>query len=237
MPVVSFVSPKGGAGKSTAALLLATELAQKGALVRVIDADPLGWISDWASKPDKPERLSLVQKPTEENIIDLIEEAQRAAQFVIIDLEGTANMLVAFAISQSDLVVIPTQPSHMDGKGAAQAIKLIRQQEKAMRRKIPYSVLFTRAKAAIRTRTQGVIENQLSSADIPVFFTQLLEREAYRLIFSYGGTLKQLPSNTYKLDDAIKNARAFTGEVISRIKDFEQQTKDMSTEDQIEEMA
>ena len=113
MPVVSFVSPKGGAGKSTAALLLATELAQKGALVRVIDADPLGWISDWESKPDKPERLSLVQKPTEENIIDLIEEAQRAAQFVIIDLEGTANMLVAFAISQSDLVVIPTQPSHM----------------------------------------------------------------------------------------------------------------------------
>ncbi|WP_299082570.1 ParA family protein [uncultured Paraglaciecola sp.] len=217
MPVISFVSPKGGAGKSTAALLLATELAQKGARVSVIDADPLGWISDWGSKPDKPRNLEILPKPTEETVIDQIEAAQQRSQFVIVDLEGTANMLVAFAISQSDLVVIPTQPSHMDGRGAAQAIKLIKQQEKAMRRSIPYAVLFTRAKAAIRTRSQGNIEAQLKNAEIPVFQTQLLEREAYRSIFSFGGTLKQLPANTYKLDDAIKNARAFVGEVISLV--------------------
>lgn len=218
MPVISFVSPKGGAGKSTSALLLATELAQKGAGVTVIDADPLGWISDWATKPDKPESLTVMGRPSEEDIIDQIEAAQRQSQFVIVDLEGTANMLVAFAISQSDLVVIPTQPSHMDGKGAAQAIKLIKQQEKAMRRNIPFAVLFTRVKAAIRTRTQSDLEKQLHTADIPVFQTQLLEREAYRLLFSYGGALEKLPNNTYKLNDAVVNARAFAGEVIVLIK-------------------
>ena len=31
MPVISFVSPKGGVGKTTTALLLATELAEQGA--------------------------------------------------------------------------------------------------------------------------------------------------------------------------------------------------------------
>lgn len=220
MPVISFVSPKGGAGKSTSALLLATELAQKGAGVTVIDADPLGWISDWAGKPDKPDSLVVVGRPNEETIIDQIEAAQQQSQFVIVDLEGTANMLVAFAISQSDLVVIPTQPSHMDGRGAVQAIKLIKQQEKAMRRKIPFAVLFTRVKAAIRTRTQGDLEKQLHTADIPVFQTQLLEREAYRLLFSYGGALEKLPTNTYKLNDAVVNARAFAGEVIALIKEL-----------------
>jgi chromosome partitioning protein len=39
MPTISFIQPKGGAGKSTSALILAAELA-KGAQVIVIDADP-----------------------------------------------------------------------------------------------------------------------------------------------------------------------------------------------------
>ncbi len=40
MPVISFANPKGGAGKTTSALLLATELAARGAAVTIIDADP-----------------------------------------------------------------------------------------------------------------------------------------------------------------------------------------------------
>jgi chromosome partitioning protein len=218
MPVISFVSPKGGSGKSTSALLLATELAEKGAKVSVVDADPLAWISDWAVKPDKPDNLAVISKPSEDDIIDQIEAAQQESQFVIVDLEGTANLLVAYAISQSDLIVIPTQASHMDGKGAAQAIKLIRQQEKAMGRKIPFAVVFTRVKAAIRTRTQGNIEEELLSAGIPVYETQLLEREAFRLLFSYGGSLNKLPANTYKLNDAVMNARSFAGETVALIK-------------------
>lgn len=40
MPVIAFVSPKGGAGKTTAALLLALELTHAGRRVRMSDADP-----------------------------------------------------------------------------------------------------------------------------------------------------------------------------------------------------
>ncbi len=39
MPTIVFVSPKGGVGKTTAALLLASELA-RAAPVTVVDADP-----------------------------------------------------------------------------------------------------------------------------------------------------------------------------------------------------
>ena len=40
MPTIVMASPKGGAGKSTSALLLTTELAAAESTVTLIDADP-----------------------------------------------------------------------------------------------------------------------------------------------------------------------------------------------------
>ena len=51
MPVITFSSPKGGAGKTTAATILATELAERGAAVTIIDADPNKNVVDWAKLP------------------------------------------------------------------------------------------------------------------------------------------------------------------------------------------
>ncbi|MGE0269608.1 MAG: AAA family ATPase [Candidatus Omnitrophota bacterium] len=219
MPVISFASPKGGSGKTTAALLLATEIAQKGVGVTVIDADPETYIDRWAKLPDKPKSLKVIKSPTEKTIIDDIHRAMKDSAFVVIDLEGTANMLVAYAISQSDLVIIPLQPSDLDARGAAKALELVKQQEKAFKREIPHAILFTRTKAAIRTRTLSHIQEELNKANVSVFQTQLLEREVYRALFSFGGTLESLDEKeVYKRGDAIINARAFAGEVIDFVK-------------------
>ncbi len=58
MPTIVFASPKGGAGKSTAAVLLATELALKGAAVTIIDADPNKPVSEWATREGRPEPVN-----------------------------------------------------------------------------------------------------------------------------------------------------------------------------------
>jgi chromosome partitioning protein len=55
MPVIAFSSPKGGAGKTTAAMVLATVLAERGATVTVIDADPNKNVAEWAKLPGKPD--------------------------------------------------------------------------------------------------------------------------------------------------------------------------------------
>jgi UDP-glucose 4-epimerase len=49
VPVIVFANPKGGAGKSTSALILAQTLTRAGASVTVIDADPNRPILDWRS--------------------------------------------------------------------------------------------------------------------------------------------------------------------------------------------
>ena len=60
MPTIVFASPKGGAGKSTSAVLLATELAAKNASVTIIDADPNRPVSRWAKRPNKPASLNVL---------------------------------------------------------------------------------------------------------------------------------------------------------------------------------
>lgn len=218
MPVITFVSPKGGAGKSTACLLLATELAQKDIGVTVIDCDPEQWIVGWGQGGNVPPSLNIVPKPDEDDILDAIEDANKQTPFVLIDLEGSANITASDAVSMSDFAIIPTQPSTMDGKSAAKAIKLIKKQERVARREIPFAVLFTRTSAAIKTKLQSSLSDQLEKADIPVFKTQLLERAAFKSIFDYSCPLSGLPKSTSNLESAISNAQAFAIEVLALFK-------------------
>jgi len=219
MPVISFANPKGGAGKTTSVLLLAGELAAKGARVAIIDADPERWISQWAKLPGKPGTIDIIAEVAEDTIVDHIETAARTAQFVIVDLEGTASLMVANAIGMSDLVLIPTQGASMDAKGAAKTIKLIRNQERMARRTIAHSILLTRTSAAVTSRALRNVRTQLDKAGIDVLTTSIVERAAYRDIFDFGGLLADLPADKVSnIDKASENARAFAGEVLARLK-------------------
>ena len=219
MPVIAFANPKGGAGKTTAALLLASELASHGARITLIDADPERWISQWAKLPGKPDTIRVVSDVTEDSIVDVIAEESAATQFVIIDLEGTASLMVANAVGMSDLVIIPTQGGSMDAKGAAKMIRLIRNQERMARRPIAHGVLMTRTSAAVMSRALRNVRDQLTAAGIPLFQTPIVERAAYRDIFDYGGLLSDLPPGSVSnVEKARANAAAFTGEVIRRLK-------------------
>ena len=219
MPTIVFASPKGGAGKSTSAVILATEFAREGASVTILDADPNRPVSHWADRSGCPQSLAVMADISEGSVIDAIEEAARKSTFVIVDLEGTASMTVAYAISRADLVIVPTQGSQLDAAEAAKAIKLIRQQERAFARQIPYAVLFTRTSSAIRPRTLQHIRKEFFAHQVPAFDTQMHEREAFRAIFSFGGTLESLdPKQVGNLTAAVANARAFAGEVLVKLR-------------------
>jgi chromosome partitioning protein len=219
MPTIVFASPKGGVGKSTAAVLLATELAGFGVGVSLIDADPNKPLSQWAKRPGKPANLTVLSDVTEESIIDTIESAASQTPFVIVDLEGTASMMVGYAMSRADLVIIPVQASHLDATEAAKAIKLVRAQERVFKRTIRYTVLFTRTSTAIRTRSLQSIEAEFAKNQVPMLNAQLSEREAFRSLFAFGGTLSGLDtSQVPNIPAAILNARIFTTEIVNLLK-------------------
>jgi chromosome partitioning protein len=218
MPTISFASSKGGAGKSTSAVLLATELAQRGTTVTIIDADPNQPVLRWSRKAGKPESLSVIGGVREETLIDEIDAAARKTAFVIVDLEGTASVMVAHAMTRSDLVIIPTKGSELDGIEAAKVIQFIGRQERAYNRKIPFAVLFTQTNPAVRPRTLKSLEADMLTQGIPVLGAALHERDAYRAIFSFGGTLSSLkPDLVRNIPAAIGNAREFMAEVVTML--------------------
>ena len=81
---------------------------------------------------------------------------------------------------------------------------------------IPTAVLFTCTSAAIRPRTLASIEVEFAANGVSVLKTRLHDREAFRALFSYGGTLANLdPSSVRNVPAAIKNAQAFAQEVVA----------------------
>lgn len=219
MAVISFVSSKGGVGKTTSAVVLAGELVAAGRKVALIDADPNRPLVAWSQLRPVPESLRLIVDDSAETIIDTIEDARTDADFVIVDLEGTATDRVGFAVARSDLVLIPLQSSVLDAAEAAKSVKLVRQMWKVANREIPYRVFFTRVPPAIRERTARDIERQFTGAAVPVLPATLIDRAAYRTLFSLGGTLHELETaDVSGLETAKENAREYAQAVINVIR-------------------
>jgi chromosome partitioning protein len=224
MPTIAFVSPKGGAGKSTSALLLATALA-KVSDVTIIDADPNHAIGDWAAGGNAPSKLSVVSNTeadntivTKRNIVSRIEKAAEKTPIVVVDLEGTASKTVLYAIAEADLVIIPTQGSPLDAKQAARTVLVVRDSQKAATTRKDHAVLLTRTSPTVRSRSLAHIQKSLIEAGVPVLETELHERDAFKAVFAYDVTLDQLnPKEVPNLDKAKLNVMELAQEVVARL--------------------
>lgn len=218
MPVLSTAIGKGGTGKTTSTLIVGCELARLGASVTLIDADPNKSLASWARKPGVPDGLEVISEGiNEDTIIDEIERAASRSAFVLVDCEGVQSSLVGYAISYSDLVLIPMQASQLDAPKAASMVHMVKTQEKVSRRSIP-----TRTRPAITTGSQTHIERSLVDQKLPTMQNKLCDREAFRALFSYGGTLASLPGNVSGIDKAQREASMFTTELVEILRPKEQ---------------
>lgn len=214
MTVIVFASPKGGAGKSTSAVLLAAALSTNGTAVTLIDADPNAPVGRWGKTRETTGTLDVIDGVTEKTIIDVIEAADAQSEYVVVDLEGTGSTSTIYAISRADLVVIPTQASVLDAYEAVATIRAIALQEKAFKKKIKSVVLFTRTSAAIRPRLLTSLAAEFVSNGTRVMNTQLHDRDAFRALFTFGGTLENLESSQVRnVPAAMVNAQAFADEI------------------------
>ena len=118
MPTIVVASPKGGAGKSTTAVLLGTELAHEGVPVTMLDCDPNRSLTLWSSQGDLPPNINVLSDISEAEIVRTIKAHDADGQVVIVDLEGVASRLVSRAISQADLVLTPMRATTTGDRGA-----------------------------------------------------------------------------------------------------------------------
>jgi chromosome partitioning protein len=222
--VIAVSNPKGGSGKSTTTLVLATHLAHLGATVCVIDADPNRPIQDWKLKGKSVSTISVIADVNESNFFDILDEQISHFQFVFVDLEGTASFLVSRAISAANLVIVPVQASAIDVRQASKAIKIVQDEEKAVRRfdasrSIKFRILMTRTPApgAPVSLSQKELERDLREAGIPRFQNTLVERQAFKAMFNLRLTLQELVGDRRagNLSAAYENVEALALELVN----------------------
>ncbi|OJX91006.1 MAG: chromosome partitioning protein [Novosphingobium sp. 63-713] len=223
MAVISIGNPKGGAGKTTLALVLADTLASNGARVSVIDADPNAIIEKWAAKriaAGKELPYRVIPRPTESEMIGTIDRISKEDQFVIIDLEGSASRMTSRALARSHMVLVPFNLSPIDAELAAQAVRAIQEEEEALERRIPFRLVRSRINAAIETKTAKRIVDAIRAAELPLLNTALVERAAYRDIFEFGMLLSELDNATTSgVQNAITNAAELAQAVVNAMRE------------------
>ena len=228
MSIITFASSKGGAGKTTSAIILATALARKHK-VTVIDADPAARLTSWSKKKPLPGRLTVFASSGERSIHDEISSAREASDFVIIDLEGAATRLNAFAMGESDLVIIPMGDEQQDAEGAIETVAQLKLEARNMRREIPVRILFARTQAAVKPRMARSLNEQVRDK-IDSFKTELHTRTAFSSLHNFGGTLHDMdPTEVGGLPKAISNSEIFVEELLKLFADSDLKSRKLAS--------
>lgn len=169
--IISLINLKGGVGKTTSCIALATAAARDGKDVTVLDADPQGSATFWAdSAEDNGKALPFG--------VDAANPAtvKRAAKrfkgdpdrWVFIDCPPSGAILDA-AQEASDFVVVPTGTGNADLVKTAETVRTMEANGR------PYAVLLTR----VLTNTNGfkAAQENLVAGDISFFETAIRQRE------------------------------------------------------------
>jgi chromosome partitioning protein len=130
MHTIALVSRKGGSGKSTLAIGLAIAAMADGHKVCLLEADPLGTVSNWRRRRQQAE-------PTVETVHDGFEIVRRVPflarcgiTLTIIDTAGGWSDAWTGAIAAADLCLIPVRPSLTDIEAAAPTLSAVRASDK-----------------------------------------------------------------------------------------------------------
>ncbi len=216
MPTIAFVSPKGGAGKTTAALVLALGLVERGQRVAMIDADPNKPLMEWSELPDRPAGLTVHPAPTTQDVRDALRAARRDdPSWIILDTEGSLRGAIAFVSVRPDLILTPLAGSLLEATQAIKAAEMAREFAHRGGRRTPHRCLLTRIPAAIRTRSLASVVERLRERQIEFLPTALLEKEAFRALFSVGGGFAALEAaHVSGTAAARENANAYVAAVI-----------------------
>lgn len=192
MPVISFVNQKGGCSKSTSSVHFAYWLHQKGDRPLLVDADAQRSSSIWLESMDAEIPFEVVQSP--DDLLDQIPDLMGRCDFLVVDGPAGLSEATRAILFRTDLAVVPCQPSGVDLRSAADAVRLIKQAQ-SVRSGPPAAALFiTRAVKGTRLKDEAIAV--LKKSGMPILNTVIHQRQLIADTFGQRATVWELPGKT-----------------------------------------
>lgn len=178
MLVVALVASKGGVGKSTDAVNLATIATASGSSV-IIDLDPQESAVAWSTIRGDREPKAVAGLP--DTLPRMLEVARAgAADFVFIDTQGHADRPGVIAARHADLVLVPCRTSAVDVLAMRDTVALLRHAD-ALDKAV--AILFA---PSARSREVAEAEAALHALGLPALHPPVVDRKEYRDAFRDG---------------------------------------------------
>jgi chromosome partitioning protein len=190
--IISLLNQKGGVGKTTLAVHLATALALRGRRVLLVDADPQGSALDWAASRQWPLLVPVVGLPTK-TLHKEIQHHLPNYDDIVIDGPPRVNELARAAIMAADIVLIPVQPSPYDVWAAKEIVELL--SEASVFKETQKSAFVINRKIVNTAIGRDVVE-ALAGYQLPVLATTIGQRVAFAESAVQGSTVMELDPNS-----------------------------------------
>jgi chromosome partitioning protein len=127
MRILVFATRKGGSGKSTLAAGIAVAAQQAGHLVRLIETDPQGTLSNWQRRrPTQDDLVEAIYDPIEIET-RLRKMRWQGMDLAIIDTPGGMNAAARAAIHCADLCLLPTRPCIADLESTRSTLRIVKE--------------------------------------------------------------------------------------------------------------
>ncbi|MBO9428422.1 ParA family protein [Sulfitobacter sp. R18_1] len=219
MPVIVASTPKGGVGKTTTCLLLATELAHRGINIVLIDADANEHIKRWKDlSTNVPDNIKVVVDRQDSTIMSTIKKYDQDGTIVIVDLQGGRSLVNSRAMAKADLVMLVTRPMVLDTDTVATAREVIELEEEALNRPIPRSFVITQTSHVASKEERQVVKFLTEQSGEDVVTPYLSRRVHYSALHARGNSLREMPAHS-SLANAIAEAGRFADAIYNRLLD------------------